>query len=55
MGDKKDDKKVYGDFFGTAYGVYKVAVKKGNSIRLQDVKYYLNKRDDIQVKSKSKS
>ena len=29
--------------------------KNGNSIRLQDVKDYLSKRDDIQVKSKPKT
>ena len=34
------------------YETYKDAVKKGNSARLQDVKNYLNKRDDIQLKSK---
>ena len=42
----------YGTFFGTAYETYKEAVKKDNSIRLQDVNNYLSKRDDIQVKSK---
>ena len=41
--------------FGTAYETYKEAVKTDSSIRLQDVKDYLSKRDDIQVKSKTKS
>ena len=45
-------KEVYQSNFGTAYETYKEAVKKDNSIRLQDVKDYLNKRDGIQVKSK---
>ena len=45
-------KEVYQYNSGTAYGTYKGAVKKGSSIRLQNVKNYLNKRDDIQVKSK---
>ena len=48
-------KEVYESNFGTAYETYKEAVKKDNSIRLQDVKDYLSKRDDIQVKSKTKS
>ena len=48
-------KKVYESNFGTAYETYKEAVKKDNSIRLQDVKDYLSKRDDIQVKYKPKS
>ena len=46
---------VYESNFGTAYETYKEAVKKDNSIRFQDVKDYLSKRDDIQVKSKTKS
>ena len=46
---------VYETNFGTAYETYKEVVKKDNSIRLQDVKDYLSKRDDIQVKSKPKS
>ena len=45
---------VYESNFGTAYDLYKEAVKKDSSIRLQFVKDYLNKRDDIQVKSKSR-
>ena len=48
-------KEVYESNFGTAYETYKEAVKKDNSTRLQDVKDYLSKRDDIQVKSKTKS
>ena len=48
-------KEIYHSNFGTAYETYKEAVKKDNSIRLQDVKDYLNKRDDIQVKYKPKS
>ena len=48
-------KEVYQSNFGTAYGTYKEAVNKDNSIRLQDVKYYLGKRDGIQVKYKPKS
>ena len=46
---------IYESNFGTAYETYKEAVKKDNSIRLQDVKDYLSKRDDIQVKSKPKT
>ena len=45
-------KEVYESNFGTAYETYKEAVKKDNSIGLQDVKNYLSKWDDIQVKSK---
>ena len=45
---------VYESNFGTAYGTYKDAIKKGSSIRLQDVKGYLAKRGDTQVKSKPK-
>ena len=48
-------KEVYQSNFGTAYETYKEASKKDSSIRLQDVKDYLNKRDDIQVKYKPKS
>ena len=48
-------KEVYESNFGTAYETYKEAVKKDASIRLQDVKDYLSKRDDIQVKSKPKT
>ena len=45
-------KEVYGSNCGAAYETYKEAAKKDNSIRLQDVKDYLSKRDDIQVISK---
>ena len=45
-------KEVYESRFGAAYETYKEVVKKGNSIRLQDVKHHLRKRDDIQVKPK---
>ena len=38
--------------FGTPYEVYKEAYKIDNSIRLQDVKDYLNKREDKQVQYK---
>ena len=48
-------KEVYQSNFGTAYETYKEAVKKDASVRLQDVKDYLSKRDDIQVKYKPKS
>ena len=48
-------KEIYETNFGSAYETYKEAVKKDNSIRLQDVKDYLSKRDDIQVKSKPKT
>ena len=47
-------KQVYETNFGSAYETYKEAVKTDNSIRLQDVNNYLNKRDGIQVKSKPK-
>ena len=45
-------KEIYETHFGTAYEVYKKAVKQDNSIRLQDVKDYLNKRDDKQIQYK---
>ena len=45
---------VYESNSGTAYETYKEAVKKDSSIRLQIVKDYLNKRDDMQVTSKPK-
>ena len=48
-------KETYETNFGTAYETYKEAVKKDSSIRLQDVKNYLSKRYDIQVKYKPKS
>lgn len=47
-------KTIYETNFGTAYEVYKEAVKKDYTIKLQDVKDYLSKRDEIQVKSKPK-
>ena len=40
-------KYIYESNFGTAYETYKEAVNKDNSIRLQGVKNYLSKRDDI--------
>ena len=43
---------IYDTLFGTAYETYKEAVNKDHSVRLQDVRNYLSKRDDIQVKSK---
>ena len=43
---------VYEPNFGTGYETYKDAIKKDSSIRLQGVKDYLAKRDDIQVKTK---
>ena len=43
-------KEVYESNFGTAYETYKEVVTQDNSVRLQDVKGYLSKRDDIQVK-----
>ena len=45
-------KKVYESNFGTTYQTYKEAVKLDNSVRLQDAKDYLSKRDDIQAKVK---
>ena len=42
-------KQAYETNFGTAYEVYKEAVKINSSIRLQDVKDYSSKRDDKQV------
>ena len=48
-------KKVYESNFGTTYQTYKEAVKLDNSVRLQDVKDYLSRRDDIQVKYKPKT
>ena len=47
-------KEAYETNFGTAYEVYKVAVKINSSIRLQDVKDYLSTRDDKQVQLKYK-
>ena len=48
-------KEVYESNFGTAYETYEEVVKKDNSVRLQDVKDYLSKRDDTQVKCETKS
>ena len=45
-------KQVYESNFGTAYETYQEAVKNDNSVRLQDVKDYLSKGDDIQGKIK---
>ena len=47
-------KEVYETSFGTAYETYKDAVKKDPSIRLQDVKNYLNSREDKQTHFKYK-
>ena len=47
-------KEAYETNFGNSYETFKIAVKKPLDIRLQEVKYYLNKRDDIQVKFKYK-
>ena len=47
-------KEVYETNFGTAYETYKDAVKKDPSIRLQDVKNYLNSREDKQTHFKYK-
>ena len=48
-------KKVCESNFGATNKTYKEAVKLDNSVRLKDVKDYLNKRDGIQVKSKPKA
>ena len=45
-------KQVYESNFGTACQTYKEAVKLDSGVRLQDVKGYLSKRDDLQVESK---
>ena len=42
-------KEVYETRFGSAYEVYKEAVKHNNRVRLQDVKDYLNSRQDKQI------
>ena len=47
-------KETYETNFGTAYETYKTAVKQSPDIRLQEVKDYLNSRQDIQVKFKYK-
>ena len=48
-------KEVYQSNFGTADEVYKEAVKNNNSIRLQDVKDYLNSRQGKQTHFKYKA
>ena len=47
-------KEIYERDFGTAYETYKSAVKVDNSIKLQDVKDYLNSREDKQTHFKYK-
>ena len=47
-------KGAYETQFGTAYEVYKDAVKKDSSIRLKDVKHYLNKLESVQTQFKHK-
>ena len=48
-------KEIYERGFGTAYETYKSAVKVDNSIKLQDVKEYLNSREDKQTHFKYKN
>ena len=48
-------KETYEENFGTACETYKQSVKNDSSIRRQDVKGYVNKRGDIQVKPKPKT
>ena len=48
-------KETYEEQFGTAYQTYKQSFNKDNNIILQDVRNYLSKRTDIQVKSKPKT
>ena len=50
----RSHKQVYETNFGSAFETYKEAVAKDNRTRLQDVKNYLDKRDETQVKSKPK-
>ena len=45
---QKTIKEVYETNFANACETYKEAVKQGSSIRLQDVKDYLNGREDKQ-------
>ena len=45
-------KEAYETNFGTAYEVYKAAVKINSSIRLQYVKYLLSKGEDKQAQLK---
>ena len=42
-------KEAYETNFGTAYEAYKIAIKQNPSIRLQDVKDYLNKLESVQT------
>ena len=42
-------KKTYESNVGTAYQTYKEAVKLDSSVRLQDAKDYLSKKDGVQV------
>ena len=42
-------KSAYETNFGTAYETYKIAVNKDSSIRLQNVKDYLNKIESVQT------
>ena len=51
---QKTVKDIYETNFGTAYETYKDAVKKDSSIRLQDVKDYLNSREEKQTHFKCK-
>lgn len=54
LADKeKAIKEVYENNFGNTHEVYKEVVKINTSIRLQDVKDYLSKRDDKQVQLKN--
>ena len=43
-------KEAYEKDFGTANEIYNIAIKGNPSIRLQDVKDYLNKLESVQVK-----
>ena len=47
-------KEAYQENFETAYETFKIAIKRNPPIRLQDVKYYLNKLESVQVKLKYK-
>ena len=51
---QKTIKEIYETNFGTAYETYKDAIKKDSSIRLQDVKDYLNSREEKQTHFKYK-
>ena len=55
MADKINTiKETYETNFGSAYETYKEAIKKDNSIRLQDVKDYMKSREDKQTHFKYK-